>query len=389
MVESLPTTSNRTRDSVSRITPVIEKYRDDGERERRLSNEIVQAIRDEGLLKLWVPKEFGGDEADVTTFMQTVEALACADPATAWVYANIAAGNLLAAFLPPEGVRAVFAASPDMASPGSVAPTGHAVQVEGGYRLTGRWPLSSGCLHADWIGATGLVFEGDAPVMGPAGPDLKAFMVPASQVEVIDTWHSLGLRGTGSNDFTVSDVFVPEHMAFSIFTQTPQAGGHLYWTGIIPLFSMALVPVLLGVARTAIDAFVELAKSKTPTLSQDGLAMRPTIHSAVSHAEAQLGAARAYLYESAAELTLSAREGEMLPEAVEAKRLLACTHAAETCVRVVDDVYHLAGASPIRQGHVLERCLRDVHTAAQHLLVSPVWWEKTGQSYFGLGIGMP
>jgi alkylation response protein AidB-like acyl-CoA dehydrogenase len=385
----LPPTKERIADSIERLRPIIEKHSDEAEQARRQSDAVIQAIRDEGLLRLWAPRQYGGDEAEITTFMQVVEAIARIDASTAWVYANIAAGNCFGGFLPEAGAKQIWGDGPDKSMPGSVAPTGHAVPVPGGYKLSGRWPLSSGRLHGDWIGASSFIFEGDGMRMGPMGPDLRFFGVQPKEVQVIDTWHSLGLRGTGSNDFAVEDIFVPEELTFSVFTQTPQTDSTLYWAGILPLFSLALAPVLLGTARKALDSFVELAKSKTPTLSQTGLAVRPVIHAAVAKVEAQLGAARAYIYEAAAEVTANSVPGQMLPEHVEAKRLLACTYAAETSTSVVDEVFHLAGASSIRQGMVLERCLRDAHTANQHLLNSPTWYEKTGQSYFGLGIGMP
>lgn len=389
MVQTLPPTRERVLAAVARITPVIQKHSGEAEERRRQSDAVIQAIREEGLLDLWAPREYGGQEAGITTFMEVVEAMARVDASTAWVYANIAAGNCVGGFLTGAGGKTIWQDGLGKAMPGSIAPTGRAVAVEGGYRLTGRWALSSGCMHGDWLGAAGFVFDGDEMRMGPEGPEFRFFGVRGSDIEVIDTWHSLGLRGTGSNDYAVSDIFVPEELTFPVFTQLPQTSGALYRAGIMPLFSLALAPVLIGIARQAIDSFVELAKSKTPTLSQTGLAVRPTIHADVARVEAQLGAARAYVYESAAEVTASSVPGQMLPEHVEQKRLLACTYAAESCCEVVDKVFNLAGATAIRQGQVLERCLRDVHTASQHLLNSPTWWEKTGQSYFGMGIGMP
>jgi alkylation response protein AidB-like acyl-CoA dehydrogenase len=235
-----------------------------------------------------------------------------------------------------------------------------------------------------------LVMDGDTPLLGPNGaPDLKVMFFRRDEAEILDTWHSVGLRGTGSTDFAVREVVVPERRVFSLFTTPPQVAGALFKVGILPLYSMALTTVLLGIARAAIDAFVELAKAKTPTLSQTGLATRPTVHAEVARAEALLQSARAYLYEVAAALMEAARAGTSDPEGLEAKRRLACVHAGTSCTTVVNSLWTLAGTTPIYAGHRLERCLRDVHTASQHLAVSPVWWEKTGQFYFGLGLGMP
>jgi alkylation response protein AidB-like acyl-CoA dehydrogenase len=271
-----------------------------------------------------------------------------------------------------------------------VAPNGRAVPTNGGYRLSGRWPLVSGCHYGDWQAANALVFDGDTPRMGPNGaPDFKIMFFPRGDCEVLDTWHSLGLRGTGSADIAVNDIFVPERRTFSLFTTPPQVAGPLYRVGVIPLFSMSLSSVLVGIARAAITDFIELAKRKTPTLSQTGLAARPTIHAAVARAEALVGSARAYLHEVANEMMASVEAGGGMPEELEAKRRLACANIGESCTQAVDMMFTVAGSTPIYSGHPLERCLRDIHTARQHLLVSPVWWEKTGQSFFGLGLGMP
>jgi alkylation response protein AidB-like acyl-CoA dehydrogenase len=197
------------------------------------------------------------------------------------------------------------------------------------------------------------------------------------------------MRGTGSVDLAVNDAFVPEERVFSLFTATPQVGGALYTLGILPMFGMAISSVLPGIARAAIDSFVELASKKTPTFSQNGLATRPTIHAELARVEALVQSARAFLFEVAEEMMATVKTGQPVPEELEARRRLACVNVGASCTQAVDKLFALAGTTPIYTGHRLERCLRDIHTASQHLFVSPVWWEKTGQYYFGLGLGMP
>ena len=220
-------------------------------------------------------------------------------------------------------------------------------------------------------------------------PDFKSMFLPRADVEVLDTWHSLGMRGTGSTDLVVTDAFVPEERTFSVFTGAPQTRGALYNLGVLPLFAMTVTSVLPGIARAAIDSFVEMAKAKTPTFSQTGLATRPTIHAEVARAEALVQSSRAFLYEVANEMMESVKSGQPVSDDLEARRRLACANVGASCRQAVDMVFALAGATPIYSGHRLERALRDIHTASQHLFVSPVWWEKTGQYYFGLGLGMP
>jgi alkylation response protein AidB-like acyl-CoA dehydrogenase len=155
------------------------------------------------------------------------------------------------------------------------------------------------------------------------------------------------------------------------------------------MFAMVISSVIPGIARAAIDSFVELATAKTPTLSQSTLGTRPTIHAELARVEALVQSARSFLYEVAEEMMASVKAGQPVPDELEARRRIACVNVGASCTQAVDKLFALAGTTPIYSGHRLERCLRDIHTASQHLFVSPVWWEKTGQYYFGLGLGMP
>lgn len=372
------------------LLSALEAQRDAGERDRRLPDASVAALREAGLFRSWVPREYGGAEVDLPVFMQTVERLARVDSAAGWVFGVGAGGALLTAFVPPESAREIYASGPDVLLPGASAPNGRAVPVDGGYRLSGHWPLASGAHHGEWLGTVALVFDGDVPRMDAHGvPDFKSMFVPRADCELLDTWQSLGLRGTGSVDFTVRDAFVPEGRVFSLFTGQPQVAGPLYRLGVLPLFGMAVAAVVPGIARAAIDAFVELAMKKTPTFSQNGLATRPTIHAELARVEALVQSARAFLYDVAEEMMTSVKAGHPVSEDLEARRRLACANVGAACTQAIDRLFTVSGSTPIYAGHRLERCLRDVRTAGQHLFFSPVWWEKTGQSYFGLGLGMP
>lgn len=376
-------------DAVERLRPVLETYRDEAERERRLSDAVVKAMQNESLLKLWVPKAYGGAEADLVTGLLVVEELARLDSAAAWLFANATvAGAMVSAYLPESAARNILSGNPLLA--GSGTPGGHAIPVEGGYRISGRWPLASGSHNATWLGGSCIVFDGTAPRLGPGGmPEIRQTIFPATAASVLDTWYSTGMRGTDSTDFVVEDVFVPEDMTFPFFTAQPRLSTGLYRLPLMAFFFTALACVGLGITRSAIDAFVALAKEKTPTMSQTGLAVRPTIHADVARAEALYQASRAYIHEVAREMMAAADNAAGLTDELEGKRRLACVFAAENCEKAVDLMFRLGGATSIYTGHRLDRCLRDIHTVNQHLAVSPVWWEKTGQFYFGLGLGMP
>jgi alkylation response protein AidB-like acyl-CoA dehydrogenase len=376
--------------AVDRIAPVIEAHREQAEQERRLPNEVVAAMRQAGLLRLWTPKEYGGMEVNLRTFMELTESIARIDSAAGWIFSTGGAGTLLTAFVPPSSAGQIYAAGPDVILPGASAPVGRAVPVEGGYRLSGRWPLASGCQHGEWLGVVTMVFEGEAPRMDAHGaPDFKSMFLPRQDCEILDTWYSMGMRGTGSTHFAVNDAFVPEDRTFSVFSDQPKVAGALYNIGVLPMFAMTVCSVFPGIARAAIDSFVEMAKGKVPTFSQTSLATRPTIHAEIARVEALVQSARALLYEVADEMMASVEAGQPVSEDLEARRRLACTNVGESCKQAVERVYALAGATPIYSGHELERRLRDIQTASQHLFASPVWWEKTGQFYFGQGLGMP
>jgi len=374
--------------AVDRVRPVLERHREAAEQERRLSDAAMAALRAEGFFKLWLPREQGGVELELLPYLATVEELSRIDSAAGWIFANGATAAAQAAFLTDAVAREVF--GDGVFTAGSVMPRGRAVPEAGGFRVSGRWPLVSGCHHAAWIFVNTVVFDGDAPRIGEEGmPDFRLACVPAAEAKILDTWYSTGMRGTGSADVVVEDVFVPEERTFGLFTAQSRIDRPLYRLRIEQQFLTALANVGLGIARSAIDSFVALAKEKTPTLSQTALGSRPAVHAEVAKAEAWYQSARAYLHEVAGRMWDEVSAGTPISEETEARRRLACVNAAEACEQVVDSMFRLAGTSAIYAGQKLDRCLRDIHTVNQHLAVSPVWWEKTGQFYFGQGLGMP
>lgn len=374
-------------EAVQRLRPIIEHYRDEAERERRMPAAVVSAMKDEGLFRLWLPREFGGDELDMPSYLEAIRELSRIDAAAGWTLANTGTGAIHAAFLPPAGAQEVFA--DDALTSGAITPRGRAIPVPGGYRISGRWPLVSGCHHAGWLAGCCIVFDGEAPRMSPMGmPAFTLAFFKAEDVTILDTWHSTGMRGTGSADFVVEDAFVPEDRTHLIFGSRAHVGGALYRLPIHVMHFTASSNICLGIARAAIDAFVELAQSKTPTMSQMPLADRPTIHAEVAKAEAALQSACAYMHGVALQIMGAVNSGQELSPELEASRRLACLNAADTSERVVDTMYKLGGVDSILADSRLDRCLRDVHTINQHAAVSPTWWETTGRFYFGQPLGM-
>jgi indole-3-acetate monooxygenase len=264
----------------------------EGDRTRALPATVVDALRHAGVFHLLAPRAVGGAEIDPLTFLRVVEEVSYADGSAGWCTMIGGCYATFGGMLPLEGAREVFG-NPTTISAGNFRPDkGVAVEVEGGFRVKGRWELASGSSHANWYIAGAMLMRDGAPVIGPYGPRMREFFFPASEAQVIDTWESTGLRGTASHDYEVLDVFVPEHRTLW-FQDPPNEGGPLYRMPPVATFATFIAAVQLGIARHAIDAFVQLATTKIPTMTQTLLADRVAAQATLGRAKALHSAARA------------------------------------------------------------------------------------------------
>jgi indole-3-acetate monooxygenase len=374
-------------DAAKALAPFILSCRDESERERSLPRALVTALAQADLLRIYVPRSLGGLETNSLICLRVLEELAKADGAVAWNAMNWIAGGLYGARLGEAAAREIYGQDPSVVISASLAPKGRAQGEDAGYRLTGRWPLASGCAHASWLVAGAVVMEGDQPRFRSDGaPDVRLMFVSRSECEIIDTWHAVGLRGTGSNDFAVQDVFVPHERTFAFPDGPAQEPGPLYRGSILDMLVPMLGAIALGVARDALDTFSELAGRKVPTRTASLLRDRATVQMQVAQAEALVRSARSLLLETMGALWESLSAGESLTEEQDALRWLASVHAATSCAHAVDMVYTLGGATSVYATSRLERCFRDIHVVTQHLGVSPWQWERVGRSFLGLGI---
>jgi alkylation response protein AidB-like acyl-CoA dehydrogenase len=300
---------------------------------------------------------------------------------------NWGAGHLCGARLAEPAAREIYGGDPSVVISGALAPKGRAEVVDGGYRLNGRWPLASGCAHAAWLVAGSVIIAGGQPRVRPDGaPDVRLLFVPRSACEIIDTWHAAGLRGTGSQHFSVQETFVPQERTFAFPDGPAQEPGPLYRGSILDQLSGLIPGVALGIARAALDSFTELASRKVPTRTATLLRDRATVQAQLAQAEALVRAARALLFETTAATWETLCAGESLSEEQHALQWLAAVHAATSCAQAVDLVYTLGGATSVYTTSRLERCFRDVHVLTQHVGVSPWQWERVGRHFLGLGI---
>ena len=353
------------------------RFAAEADRERRLPGELVTQMADAGVFRLCVPRAVGGLEEHPTVLVETVEALARGDGAVGWCAAINATSGLLAGYLPEEAAREAYGPPRSIAG-GVFAPIGRATRVDGGYRVTGRWPFASGCIHCDWL-MGGCVVEGEDP------PVPRLMLARADEVEIHDTWHAMGLRGTGSHDIEMRDVFVPDERSASLVADRPVATGRLYAFPVFGLLALAIGAVGLGIARGAIDDVIFLAGRRTPTGSRRMMGERTPVQGEVAAAEARLRAARAFLIGAIDEAWAAASEGGQVPVEQRISLRLAATHAATAGAEVTAVAYRLGGGSSVYESQSpLPRRFRDAHTATQHMLVAPATNELVGRLLLGL-----
>jgi alkylation response protein AidB-like acyl-CoA dehydrogenase len=373
--------------SARRLKPEIDAVREELDERRRLPPALVEAMRAAGMFNLWLPRTLGGPALNVIEFVKVIEELARFDGSVGWCATNGAGYSRLAGYLAPSVAAEIFDGGRSVLA-GTLNPTGKAVVVDGGYRVTGRWAYGSGIEHSTWTIGNCIVHDGDAPRLEANGaPEVRLMIFPTSAVEIIDTWHVGGLRGTGSHDYRVADLYVAQHHSFPGFTPAPTVPGTLYALPTTTVLGVSIAAVPLGIARAAIDALVELAQSKRPMGSAVLLRDKPAVQADIGRAESLLRSARAFLFEAVQELWDEVEGGAPASMRRRALVRLANTQAVTASAQVVDLMYSAGGGTSIYEGNRLERCFRDVHAATQHIAVATSNYEIAGRVLLGLDPG--
>ncbi len=361
----------------------LRRRADEVEQARRLPRDLSRRFAEAGFYRMCVPEAYGGLELPPADTMRTIEAVAQADASCAWcVFIGATSGSVLA-ILAPQAAREIFH-QPDVLLAGVFAPQGRAIPMEGGFRVNGRWAWGSGSENADWVmGGCQVIRDGEVERTKSGAPRSRMMIAPADQIEFFDTWQVSGLCGTGSTDFAMNDLCVPERYAAGLGVDGPLARP-LYAFPQFGLLAMGIAAVAMGLARAAIDELVGLAGAKTPQGSSRVLALRPAAQSDVAKAEALLRAARALYYETIECAWEAARaEGAIGTEHRRDVRL-ATTHATRASAAAVDLMYELGGGSSVYRRSPLQRIFRDVHVATQHMMVSPATLELIGRLFLGV-----
>ena len=349
------------------LGPVLAAAADEIERNRELPQSIVSALIDNGLFRLLQPRSLGGAELDPMTYMQVVEQIASLDASTGWCVEQANGCSMVAAFLDPEVAQEIFGPPDGILAWGPVGPA-ELSTVPGGFRLTGGWNFASGSHHASWLGAHVVVCGPDGALLCRAdgGEILRTLLFPKSRATITDIWHVVGLRGTGSDRYSVTDVFIPErHTVLRDPKIAPRDRGRLYCFSSSNMYAVGVAAVALGIARGMINDFTALATEKVPRGARQRLCENQVIQLQRAQAEARLGSARSFLLSGLAEVweAVGGTGGLSLEQNTLIR--LATTWAIDQAREVVSTLYHGAGATAIFDNRSFERRFRDMHTASQ------------------------
>jgi len=377
------------------LGPVIRGYRDELEREQRLPKALVEQCHAAGFYRLVRPRELGGLQADPLTYLRVVELLAEGAGSVGWNVCNNNIAQLVSLGLPDEGIREIYGRGGDVAIAGTaVQGGGKAVPVDGGYRVTGRWPFGTGCQESGWMLGSFQILDGGEPRRSPDGASAYWRGVFArSEAQIVEgSWDVAGLRSTGSFDWTVDDVFLPERRTM-VHAGVPLDNQWSHWPGI----SFALPAqvwvgphhsaVITGIARAGIDALIELAAEKTPRGRSDRLCDNPQVQDAIGRADAMLNAGRAYRTAMITELWNTVAAGEETTLEQRARCRLAGVHAADNARGAMDLMFRQGGSTSYRYQSRLAECWRDLQVVGQAVTVMPEWYPIGGRVFLGMDPG--
>jgi indole-3-acetate monooxygenase len=371
------------------LRPLIEAEAPAVERGCALTPKLLAALHDARLFKMLLPRSAGGDEIDPLAFITAIEELAKADGSTAWCVAQASGCSIAAAYVEPAVAQEVFGAEDAVLAWGPVGPTVKATAVEGGYRATGTWSYASGSRHAQWLGGHSPLVDAEGkPCLGPDGkPAERTMLFPKSQAAIRDVWQVMGLKGTGSDSYTVTDLFVPARYTFTREAAADRReGGALYQFTTYQIYGAAFASVALGIARATLDAFTQIAASKVPMLGSKPLRENPVVQSRLAVAEAQWHSSRAFLMQALEDMWDAACHGNGFTLQQRAALRLAAVHAGHQAKEVIETAYHFAGGSAIFENQPFERRLRDVHAVTQQVQAQFVNFEVVGQVLLGLPV---
>jgi alkylation response protein AidB-like acyl-CoA dehydrogenase len=374
---------------VRALEPIIRQYAGEAERNHRLSQPVVDALARAGLFRMWVPKTLGGLEVSPLTAYRVVEEVARLDGSTGWCVFIGVSSAVSGAYVADLAAEDMFGRDPLGVIGGSIAGMGKAVVQKDGYLVSGRWPYASGCQHSGWLLALCQVMDEDQPRVTTTGaPEMRMVHIPREKVTILDdTWDVSGLVGTGSHDFAVEPIFVPEGYTWQFTPGIPRGKhyrGPLYQFPLVALFRLQASAVALGIAQGAVDAWLALAPSKRAVIAPGVLRDQPLAQARIAEVVALVDSSRAWLHAAIQQVWETTLRGESASVAARAELLLAAVNATRRAAEAVPLVYGLAGGSANYRHSSFQRSLRDVHAVTQHVGMYPQQYEEAGRMILGL-----
>ena len=369
--------------AVRALRNTIRATRKESEEVRRLAPQVVEGLISAGLCRLAIPASLGGHETEPKVVLQILEELAWADASVAWiVWINQFVG--LASRYSADPVRTELFSDTRRLFAGSTRPSGKAMVVENGFRVSGRWALVSGCEFADWIPVMCVVTEGNEPRMLPAGvPETRMAYLSKGSYRILDTWDAGGLRGTGSHDIVAHEVFVPAERTFS-FTEPAQDDRPLSRMPFFATVCAGCAALCLGIAQATTDTLLELAASKIQVDPFPGMRDRPWVQTLVASSAAKLASARLLLHSTLGDVWAACTQGTPVTDTQRGRLWESGHHAAHVSKAAVRSMYEAAGTSALYVDCPIEQAHRDIHAVAQHVVFAPLWLEAAGQVRLGL-----
>ena len=360
----------------------------DSEASRTLSAPTVEGLWRSGLMQWANPKAAGGSEPSLSEMIDTWIELAWQDGSVGWVgIANFPSAAVCAAYLPDEGFKEVFTQHENrVTAGGQFFPNGLGETVDGGYRLTGAWNFGSGTGHAEYVCAGFIAtVQGEMPLGDDGLPLLMVAVIPREEIVFTDGWHVQGLKGTGSFDYNVQDLFVPAGRTFALMCQTPLRGeSPTFFMGLIPVTAAGHASWALGVSKSMLDDVAELAQSRVRMGDAASLAHRDSFQRNLSHHLAMWKAARLLVVDTFSQVERAVASGEALTPTMRADMRVAATYATESSREIVQWAHLAAGTAAIREGSRLERAFRDMYSGTQHVFIGEKTYTDAAQVYLGI-----
>jgi indole-3-acetate monooxygenase len=368
------------------VRPAVAAASNEIESKRRLPPALLDKLHAAGLFRLLLPRSSNGIETDPLTFFHVIETIARADGSTGWCLSQAGGCAMSAAYLDLPVAHAIFGNDPRAVVAWGPGPKVRAVECEGGYRVTGVWSFNSGGRHATWLGAHSPIYQADgSPKLDGDGEQLhRTMLVRTEDVQWTDIWNTVGLRGTASDQFALDDFFVrSDHSITRDFDKECRESGPLYRMGAGTCYQVGFAGVACGIARGALDCFIDMASSKVARGSKSPLRDNAVVQSSLAQAEVNVRAARGFVLQSMAEIWKDLSAGTLITVEQRITVRLAATHAIHKVREAVDFAYHAAGATSIFDNHPLERRFRDIHTVTQQLQGQLKHFETVGAWMMG------